>query len=240
MARSPRVRQTDVGVFPPGASSMPSKPFCYEYPRPAVTVDAAVFGLRPEGLSIVLIERRHEPFAGRLALPGGFIEMDEPAEAAARRELAEETGLELVVPFRPLGFYDAPGRDPRGRTISLAFVALAGSRTADPAGGDDAKAAAWYALSGLGSGDLAFDHAVILADALALLRRLATEAAPVLELLPNRFTRDESIAVFRGMGRDARAAAAWRRRMVTLGLVQSAGAAMRVVPATGRRGRPAR
>jgi 8-oxo-dGTP diphosphatase len=209
---------------------MASKPYCYEYPRPALTVDAVVFGLRPAGLSVVLIERKHEPFAGRLALPGGFLEMDESAEAAARRELAEETGLNLKVPFRPLGFYDAPGRDPRGRTISLSFVALAGPGAEEPTGGDDAQAAVWQVLSALAPDDLAFDHAVILADAIRLLHHLAEEGTPLLELLPGRFTRDESIAVFRGLGRDAHAAAAWRRRMATRGLV----------PATGRRGRPAR
>jgi 8-oxo-dGTP diphosphatase len=244
MARSSRLRQTGMGRFSAGSgiSPMAGKPYCYEYPRPAVTVDAVVFGLRAKGLSVVLIERRHEPFAGRLALPGGFLEMDEPAETAARRELAEETGLNLHTPFRPLGFYDAPGRDPRGRTISLAFVALAGPDAGDPTGGDDAQAAAWYPLSELAPDELAFDHAVILSDALALLRRLAAEGAPLLELLPDRLPREALRSLFRALGQDARAAAAWRRRMEAQGLLRPAGTGgtIRVVRAKRRRGRPAR
>jgi 8-oxo-dGTP diphosphatase len=100
-----------------------TKPYCYDYPRPAVTVDLVVFALADDGLRMLLIRRKHDPFAGKLAIPGGFLNMDEPVETAARRELHEETGLADVGQLGFLGYFDAPNRDPRGRTISFAFVA---------------------------------------------------------------------------------------------------------------------
>ena len=78
-----------------------------------------------EALRVLLIRRGHDPFAGKWAIPGGFLEMDEPVEAGARRELKEETGLEIPGPIEPIGFFGEPGRDPRGRTITLAHAAVA-------------------------------------------------------------------------------------------------------------------
>ena len=99
-------------------------PYCYDYPRPAVTVDLAIFALSGDGLRVLLIRRKHDPFAGRWALPGGFLEIDEAIEAGARRELREETGFAPTGPIAFLGAYGEPGRDPRGRTISLAHAAV--------------------------------------------------------------------------------------------------------------------
>src|SRR4051812_6751419 len=94
-------------------------PYCYDYPRPAVTTDVVVFCSG----RVLLVRRKNDPFAGRLAFPGGFLDIDEPIEACARRELKEETGLDLAAhPFTPLGVYGAPGRDPRGRTISVVYL----------------------------------------------------------------------------------------------------------------------
>src|SRR5262245_6625133 len=98
-------------------------PHTYEFPRPAFTADLAVFA-RVEGeVRVLLIRRGHEPFAGRWALPGGFVDEGETALEAAVRELKEEAGLD-VPPDRiePFGLFDAPGRDPRGWTVSAAFL----------------------------------------------------------------------------------------------------------------------
>jgi len=145
-----------------------SGPYCYEFPRPAVTVDAVVFGLfdKPPELRVVMVRRGKPPFQGHWALPGGFLEIDEPAQAAAARELAEETGipLESAATLHPLGFYEAPGRDPRGRTISLAYVTALTPPLPDPSGGDDAAEAHWITADPKAQ-PLAFDHAQILTDA---------------------------------------------------------------------------
>jgi 8-oxo-dGTP diphosphatase len=141
--------------------------FTYDFPRPMVTVDAVVFGVAEEDLHILLIERRRDPFQGLWALPGGFIDMDEDLEASVRRELAEETGV-TGIRFEQLGAYGTPGRDPRGRTISIAYMALVNRDSHVPRGGDDAADARWFALHKLPQ--LAFDHASIVHDATAALR----------------------------------------------------------------------
>ncbi len=146
-----------------------SRPYCYEYPRPSVTVDLAVFAMRGKTLSVLLVRRKSEPFSGHWALPGGFLEMEEPAEAGARREAREETGLDLPGPVEAIGFFDAPGRDPRGRTISLAHAAVIRGPLPEVAGGDDAAEAAWR--DARDPGPLAFDHDAILARALEWLAR---------------------------------------------------------------------
>lgn len=113
--------------------------------------------------SVLLIERGNDPFKGSWALPGGFVEVGERVHEAAIRELAEETGVALEVELALLGVYDTPGRDPRGPTVSVAYVHR--SATELPAsGGDDAARALWFALDALPP--LAFDHALIVADAI--------------------------------------------------------------------------
>jgi 8-oxo-dGTP diphosphatase len=138
------------------------KPFCYEYPRPAVTVDI-VLVTRGGNPRVLLIRRKHDPFAGLWALPGGFVDMDESLEAAARRELYEETGVqgEQVQRLEQLHTFGEPGRDPRGRTISVAYLAVVDPGQLTPKGADDAAEAAWHSLAKPPS--LAFDHGQILA-----------------------------------------------------------------------------
>ncbi len=135
-------------------------PYCYEYPRPAVTVDLALFAGEGETLRVLLIRRKYDPFAGRWALPGGFIGIDEPIESAARRELEEETGLRHDGPLTFVGVFADPGRDPRGRTISLVYTADLPGRPPAVAGTDDAAEAGWFDPGTVGP--LAFDHDDIL------------------------------------------------------------------------------
>jgi 8-oxo-dGTP diphosphatase len=132
------------------------------WPRPALTVDVAVVaGGAP--LRLLLIQRADPPFAGGWALPGGFVEEGEVVADAAARELAEETGIEARG-LALLDVYSAPGRDPRGWTVSVAYV-LELERELAARGGDDAAAASWFAADQLPP--LAFDHAQIVTDALA-------------------------------------------------------------------------
>ena len=143
--------------------------YTYDYPRPAVTADCVIF-CRDEqyGLSVLLIERRGEPYKGCWAFPGGFLEMDETVEECAVRELQEETGLVISVEddsLTQLGCYSKVDRDPRGRVITIAFYTLIEKR--DVAGNDDARQARWFTIQSLPS--LAFDHERILQDALARL-----------------------------------------------------------------------
>ncbi|MCD6460302.1 NUDIX hydrolase [bacterium] len=132
--------------------------FCYDYPRPMVTVDAVVLSVFDDEPAVLLIKRLNEPYKDLWALPGGFIKMEENLKNSALRELKEETGLE------PDKIYQAftvgtPHRDPRGRTISVVYTAFMPANC-QPEQGDDAKEAKWFSLLELPQ--LAFDHQKIL------------------------------------------------------------------------------
>ncbi len=135
--------------------------YTYEYPRASVTVDIAVFCKFDDGLKILLIQRGRPPFEGRWALPGGFIEMDEKLVDSARRELEEETGLKDVE-LKQFATYGDPGRDPRGRTVSVVYYGFVAPRMSAVRGGDDARKAAWFSPQDLPA--LAFDHKTIISD----------------------------------------------------------------------------
>ena len=132
--------------------------------KPSVTVDALVIWPTPEGLQILLIQRKHAPFSQAWALPGGFIEEDETLMTSVARELAEETGL-TGLQFTQFGAYGDPGRDPRGRTITVAYFAqVQGNRPPQVKGYDDAQDARWFSIRNLP--ELAFDHAQVIEDGL--------------------------------------------------------------------------
>lgn len=137
--------------------------YTYKYPRPAVTTDCVVF-TKEEEPKVLLIQRGNEPYKGCWAFPGGFMNMEETAEECAVRELKEETGL-TVNQIQQIGAYSKVDRDPRGRTVSIAYLAIVDAPIA-VSGMDDAAKAAWFPLSSLP--DLAFDHKDIMADAIAL------------------------------------------------------------------------
>lgn len=134
--------------------------YTYSHPRPMVTTDIVLFR-RNDGIpEVLLIQRARDPFAGCWAFPGGFVDEHEDLEAAARRELAEETGLTGVTLFqyRTVG---TPGRDPRGHTISVVYAGSCPMAQSAVQGGDDAARAAWFPLDDVP--ELAFDHGAILA-----------------------------------------------------------------------------
>lgn len=137
--------------------------YTYKYPRPAVTADCVVI-TKEEDPRVLLIQRGNEPFKGCWAFPGGFMDMDETTEQCAMRELKEETGL-VVDHLTQIGAYSKVDRDPRGRTLSVAYLAIVNEPLA-VSGMDDAAKADWFPLSSLP--DLAFDHNEIMNDAIAV------------------------------------------------------------------------
>ncbi len=143
--------------------------FSYEYPRPALTVDAVLVTREPNP-RVLLIRRKGEPFAGSWAFPGGFVNEGEKLIDAARRELHEETGVD-VADVEQLYTAGDPGRDPRGWTVTVAYLAQVDPATLRPVAADDAAEVGWFPLDALPP--LAFDHAMILTRARA---RLADRA----------------------------------------------------------------
>jgi len=131
----------------------------------AVTVDAVIFYRKTDILNVLLIKRKNEPFRDQWALPGGFLEENETMEEGAKRELEEETGLKLEK-LQQIGAFGTPGRDPRGRTISIAFLALIDAEAKVKAS-DDAVDSKWFSFFDLP--DLAFDHREIISEANSLL-----------------------------------------------------------------------
>lgn len=206
--------------------------YTYPYPRPSLTVDIVVFSLREARLQILLIERRDPPFAGCWALPGGFVRMEETLEAAALREMEEETGLAHAY-LEQLYTYGEPERDPRGRVVSVAYFALIPADVAmRPEGGSDARAARWFPADELPS--LAFDHAEIAAYALRRLRYKLEYSAVGFELLPEYFTLSElqtTYEIILGVGLDKRN---FRRRILDAGIIEA------TETRRGGEGRPAR
>ncbi|MBE9066098.1 NUDIX hydrolase [Leptolyngbya cf. ectocarpi LEGE 11479] len=160
--------------------------YTYDYPRPAVTVDCVVFGLDPtDCLQVLLIQRWLDPFAGQWALPGGFVRHQEGLVQAAHRELREETGIADLF-LEQLQAYGQPQRDPRGHTVTVAFYALVNLWNYQVRAATDAKQARWWPMDRLPA--LAFDHDVIVQDAIATLRTTIRHRPIGFELLPAKFT----------------------------------------------------
>lgn len=159
--------------------------FTYRYPRAALTVDCVVFGFDDGALKLLLIKRGIDPFKNAWALPGGFVKPEETLDAAALRELEEETGLRDVY-LEQLYTFGEIDRDPRERVISVAYFALVRREQHLPEADTDAADAAWFELGDLPP--LAFDHSEILRAALERLRGKIRWQPVGFELLPSSFT----------------------------------------------------
>jgi len=172
--------------------------------RPSVTADIVVVTVTAGGLAILLVRRGRAPFRGTWALPGGFVGIEEGLEAAAARELAEETGLRLgggSVYFEQLATYGEPGRDPRCRVISVAYLVLVPG-VVEACAGDDATEARLWPVAHLP--ELAFDHARIVADAVERVRAKLEYTDVALAFVGETFTLAELKRVYE---------AAWGRRL---------------------------
>ena len=158
--------------------------YSYEYARPALTADCVVFGLDEDDLKLLLIQRDLEPYAGQWALPGGFVRVGESTDDAARRELAEETGLKKVF-LEQLYTFGAPDRDPREHIVSVAHYALVRLSDHRVQAATDARNAAWFAIHDIPK--LAFDHPKILKTAHERLQGKVRYQPIGFELLPTKF-----------------------------------------------------
>jgi len=200
------------------------------YRYPAISVDVVIFALREDDLQVLLVQRRYPPFAGQWAIPGGFVEAGESLEAAARRELKEETGVRQVY-LEQLYTFGDPKRDLRGRVVTVAYLALVPAPLAIQAG-DDACDARWWSVYQLPP--LAFDHAKIIKYALQRLRYKLEYTAAGFQLLPPSFTLTKiqlAYQVVLGVPLDKRN---FRRRIAQAGILEETGAL------TMSRGRPAK
>jgi 8-oxo-dGTP diphosphatase len=204
----------------------------------AVTVDLVVLTVRDGDLAVLLIRRGEPPYRGRLALPGGFVRPDETLAQAAARELAEETALSLgVVHLEQLGSYGDPGRDPRMRVVTVAYLTLAPGLP-EPVAGTDAAAASWQAVDEARGRPprLAFDHVTILADAVERARSKLEYTPLAAAFCPPEFTIAQLRRVYEivwGTTLDPRNF--HRKATTTAGFVVPTGTST-----AGERGRPAR
>ena len=211
----------------------------WQAPGVLLAVDLVILTLRDAGLHVLLVQRGVEPYAGMMALPGGFLRDEtEPILAAARRELSEETGLDAgTLHLEECGVYGDPGRDPRGRVVSVAYLAIM-PRLPDPVAGTDAAGARWILADDVLTAHLglAFDHQRIVADGMERARRKLEHSALATAFCGPTFTISELQEVYEavwGIRLDPRNF--YRKIQGTRGFVVPAG-----VPRRAGAGRPAR
>ena len=205
-----------------------------DFPPVAVTVDLVVLTIRDDGLEALLVTRGEDPFAGMLALPGGFVRADETLSEAAARELAEETCLTVgAAHLEQLASYGDPGRDPRMRVVTVAYLALAPQM---PRAGTDAAEAGWVPGGDVLDGDvLAFDHQRILADGVERARAKLEYTPLAAAFCPPEFTIGQLRRVYEIVWGTALDPRNFHRKVTgTPGFVIPAGTAT-----AGDRGRPA-
>jgi 8-oxo-dGTP diphosphatase len=190
------------------------------YDRPSVTVDLVIFTLRQEQLQVLLIKRKKWPFEDMWALPGGFVRMEESLEAAARRELAEETGVRDVY-LEQLYTFGHPDRDPRTRVITVAYFALISSDHLKLSPATDAADADWFPANQ--PPPLAFDHADILSYAVTRLRYKLEYSAVGFQLLPAEFTLTELQTAYETVLEEKLDKRNFRRRILQAAVLEETG-----------------
>lgn len=192
--------------------------YTYKYPRPAVTADCIIFGFDGSELKILLVERGVEPYLGMWALPGGFMKMDETIEECARRELAEETGVTKVY-LEQFHVFSDTLRDPRGRTITVAFMALVRPNQHNIVGGDDANRAMWFNADMLPP--LAFDHKTIIDYGRNHLQEVLRVRPVAFNLLNDVFTIDELRQVYEVINRTTYDRRNFQRKIIMTDILKS-------------------
>lgn len=193
-------------------------PYTYEYPRPMVSVDIVVFTVRNDQLCVLLVRRGQEPYKGSWALPGGFINIDESLEDAAKRELYEETGIAESY-LEQLYTYGDPGRDPRGRVITVAYFALVPANTKIKIHDvPEIKAVDWFDVHNLPA--LAFDHQDIIEYAIQRLCYKLEYSAVGFQLLPQEFTLSEIQQVYEVILGERLDKRNFRRRILQAGIIE--------------------
>lgn len=195
-------------------------PYTYDYPHPAVTVDVVILTIEDDDLKVLLVQRGTEPFAGRWALPGGFVNIDESLRRAAWRELKEETGLNAAF-LEQLGAFGHPDRDPRERVITVAYYALIPAERLEIQAGSDAHDARLFSMNELP--ELAFDHAKILRRAFDRVKEKIEDPVIALQLVPAEFTLTDLQRVHErilGVTLDKRN---FRKKMLSLDLLEPTG-----------------
>lgn len=194
--------------------------YSYTYPHPAVTADVALFTIQQQRLQVLLIQRGQAPFEGTWALPGGFVNPQECLEDCALRELMEETGVSGVY-LEQLYTFGSPDRDPRERTISVAYYGLTPLPAVEPRAGSDAARATWFEADQLP--ELAFDHADIITKARGRLRAKLDYSTIAFQFMPKKFTLSELQAVYQTILGEALDKRNFRKRINAQGLVKPTG-----------------
>ncbi|GCE48829.1 8-oxo-dGTP diphosphatase [Thermosporothrix hazakensis] len=191
-----------------------------KYERPSVTVDVVMMSVRQKDLQVLLVKRRSWPYEGMWAIPGGFVNMDESLEDAAKRELQEETNVENVY-LEQLYTFGDPGRDPRTRVITVVYFALLDSERLHVKAASDAADVRWFSVYNLPP--LAFDHAKILDYALSRLRGKLEYTTIAFSLLPEQFTLRELQHVYEIILNKEMDKRNFRKKILATGILEDTG-----------------
>lgn len=191
-----------------------------DYPKPSVTVDIVLFTILNDDLKVLLIKRAKEPFKGSWAIPGGFVRINESLDAAALREMKEETGVKDIY-LEQLYTFGEPKRDPRGRVITVAYFALVKSSGIRLNATTDASEAAWHSVYRLPT--LAFDHKKLLDYALQRLRYKLEYTTVAFQLLPEKFTLSQLQKAYEIIFTKPMDKRNFRKKILSLGLIEETG-----------------